>query len=200
MNSITAAMADLAVKHSLSETDVDSNSHMIAKPKPRKPGGDNNSSFNASPQQRRVTSSATNQDSNKNDQHHGPNQKSSTNLVLSSTNSASNDGSNILMRTFGNITMNSGTSLNGQALFNAVVANSSKSSAVPAANLKLNSAPSPSKLSPQKPVTYDHKKLGVLSQFVQAESSSVGQSNCLETRPNVTSTPNSKSVNRKLLL
>ncbi|ODM97889.1 Enhancer of mRNA-decapping protein 3 [Orchesella cincta] len=183
IHSITSAIADYTVRNNLSESD-DSNGYLIAKPKPRKP--DSGVAYNSSPQHKavaqKISDGITNQISS----------KSSTNMGLSS-NTAADDG-NILVRTFGNLSTSSGVSLNGQALFNAV-ANSNKHSAVPAANIKKQNAPSPSKLSPQKPLMYDHKKLGVLSQFVSGENTSCQTYVTDENQLASATTPSGKSIN-----
>jgi len=190
IHSITSAMTDYTVRNNLSESD-DSNGYMIAKPKPRKP--DSGVTYSSSPQhkvglaQHKVGDGPINQVSNNAS-------KSSTNMGLSS-NTATDDG-NILVRTFGNLSVSSGVSLNGQALFNAV-ANSNKHSAVPAANIKKQNAPSPSKLSPMKPLMYDHKKLGVLSQFVSGENNS--HANLIEDNQSASATtPGGKYANSTL--
>lgn len=189
-------MEEMGVKNSLSESYVDSSNHMIAKPKPRKPGDSTSyaNSAQASPLNSIVPNHVTSNSRNS----VGANHQSTSNAsAVSNTNT--NDGTNILMRTFGNLAANSGVSVNGQALLNAVTS-SSKSATVHVANFNDTDAQSPSKASPQKPV-YDHKKLGVLSQFVKSETSTTTvQITVEENRSALTLTPNGKNANSKLQL
>lgn len=190
MNSITSAMADLAVRNQLSEQENDANNHrLIAKPKPRKPV-DTGSSYTPSSPHQKGSSQLTNSTQSIEDNTNSRRliKKSSTNAGLSS--SMASGAENILLKTFGNLSGNSGGPLNGQTLFNAVT-NSNKSAVSPA-NLRQNNAPSPSKLSPQKPMIYDHKKLGVLSQFVKTETNT-GHGNVEDSQSAALVTPSGKT-------